>query len=90
MDRMPVPSWKLNKKDDEITIITNLLKFPMRIERYDARLRCVNADSKTSYDPKVPLEDMSEEYEKSVKNTDDVTILLLFLQNQHVFQYPLV
>ena len=73
MDRMPVPSWKLNKKDDEITIITNLLKFPMRIERYDARLRCVNADSKTSYNPKAPLEDMREEYEKSVEDTDDAS-----------------
>ena len=57
-------------KEDEIIVVTNLLKFPVRIEHYDARLHCVNSDYKKSYDPKVALEDTSEEYEKSVKNTD--------------------
>ena len=72
MDRMPVPSWKLNKKDDEITIITNLLKFPMRIERYDARLRCVNAIQNVVQSESAARRHR-EEYEKSVEDTDDVS-----------------
>ena len=68
-DRIPPHPWKMNK-EDEIIVVTNLLKFPVRIEHYDARLHCVNSDYKKSYDPKVALEDTSEEYEKSVKNTD--------------------
>ena len=73
VDRPPMRSWRLNKNEDEITIITNLLRFPLRIERYDARLHCVNVDSKRSYDTKALLEDMGEEHENSAENAEGLS-----------------
>ena len=69
MDKIPLNSWKHHKdKEDKIMIVTDLLKFPMRIERYDARLRCVNTETSVVNDPKAPVEDILEGYDEAAES----------------------